>query len=77
MDYCIVWACNFGNSKKIFRKVSDRFRVPTETALIIFDSFSNKIFLNSFPFMKKFRPALNPFSKTELESENIPFCFHP
>jgi hypothetical protein len=33
-----------------FRKVSDQFRVPTETAIIISDPVSEKIFPISLPF---------------------------
>lgn len=47
-----------------------------ETVLIIFDSVSDKIFLNSFPFPKN-SDRLIPFPKTCPESRNIPYRFHP
>ena len=51
-EYRVVKSQNIWKFRENFRKVSDRFLVPTETTLIIFDSVSEKIFLNSFPFQK-------------------------
>ncbi len=38
--------------RQTFRNFSDRFRVPTETAIIIFDSVSEKIFPFLIPFLR-------------------------
>ena len=55
-----------------FRKVSDRFWVPTETALIIFYSVFEKLFPENRSEYRKFSYHFHPYSRVELGMVILP-----
>jgi hypothetical protein len=72
----MVWAFIILEIPRNFPKSFRPIPSSDGTALIVFDSVSEKIFLNSFPFPENSDQQI-PFSKVGPESGKFLYRFHP